>query len=78
MTWDAHKMLTIPLICSSVLLKHKGLLAQCNSAHASYLFQKDKVSYDPGLDTGDKTIQCGRVNDAFKFWLLWKAKVAGL
>ena len=26
-------------------------------------------------DTGDKSIQCGRLNDAFKIWLMWKAKV---
>lgn len=74
-TWDSHKMLTVPLYCSALLVQHKGLLAECNSAHATYLFQKDKVAYDASLDTGDKTIQCGRTNDAFKFWVMWKAMV---
>lgn len=74
-TWDSHKMLTVPLYCSALLVQHKGLLAECNSAHATYLFQKDKVAYDTSLDTGDKTIQCGRTNDAFKFWVMWKAMV---
>ena len=41
---------------------------------ADYLFQQDK-HYDVGYDTGDKVIQCGRHNDIFKFWLMWRAKV---
>ena len=45
-----------------------------NSANASYLFQKDKKSYDVKWDTGDKTIQCGRRADVVKLWLMWKAK----
>lgn len=53
----------------------QGILARCNSARASYLFQQDKLNYDVTYDTGDKSIQCGRVNDTFKLWLTWKAKV---
>ena len=41
---------------------------------AEYLFQTDK-HYDVQYDTGDKVIQCGRHNDIFKFWLMWRAKV---
>lgn len=52
----------------------QGLLKECNELGAEYLFQKDK-HYDVSYDTGDKTIQCGRHVDAFKFWLMWKAKV---
>ncbi|KAG8014373.1 Glutamate decarboxylase 1, partial [Nibea albiflora] len=40
---------------------------------AEYLFQTDKP-YDVSYDTGDKSIQCGRHVDAFKLWLMWKAK----
>ncbi|KAM3613539.1 uncharacterized protein V6R79_001117 [Siganus canaliculatus] len=29
--------------------------------------------YDTSYDTGDKSIQCSRKPDAFKFWLMWKA-----
>lgn len=52
----------------------QGLLKECNELGAEYLFQKDK-HYDASYDTGDKSIQCGRHVDAFKFWLMWKAKV---
>lgn len=40
---------------------------------AEYLFQQDK-HYDVSYDTGDKVIQCGRHNDIFKLWLMWRAK----
>uniref|UniRef100_A0A8C9FZ92 Glutamate decarboxylase like 1 n=1 Tax=Pavo cristatus TaxID=9049 RepID=A0A8C9FZ92_PAVCR len=49
-----------------------GLLKNCYSAKAAYLFQQDKF-YDVSYDTGDKSIQCSRRPDAFKFWLMWKA-----
>ncbi|EHB09227.1 Glutamate decarboxylase-like protein 1 [Heterocephalus glaber] len=48
------------------------LLKKCYSAEASYLFQQDKF-YDVSYDTGDKSIQCSRRPDAFKFWMTWKA-----
>ena len=51
------------------------MLQACNKMGAKYLFQKDKKLYDVSLDTGDKTLQCGRPNDIFKLWLMWKAKV---
>ena len=44
---------------------------------ADYLFQQDK-HYDVTYDTGDKVIQCGRHNDIFKCWLLWRSKVGSL
>ena len=47
----------------------------CNSTKASYLFQRDKQNYDVSFDTGDKSIQCGRLNDVLKLWIMWKAKV---
>lgn len=53
----------------------QGLLKECNSTHATYLFQQDKKQYDVSYDTGDKAIQCGRHNDILKLWLTWKAQV---
>lgn len=41
---------------------------------ADYLFQQDKC-YDVKYDTGDKAMQCGRRNDVFKLWLMWRSKV---
>ncbi|KAM9308276.1 glutamate decarboxylase 1-like [Gastrophryne carolinensis] len=72
-TWNPHKIMGIPLQCSAILLREKGLLQACNQLCADYLFQPDKP-YDVAYDTGDKTIQCGRHVDVFKLWLMWKAK----
>ncbi|XP_078395771.1 glutamate decarboxylase 1-like [Cetorhinus maximus] len=72
-TWNPHKMLGVPLQCSAILIHGKGLLLNCNKMCAQYLFQDDKP-YNTSYDTGDKTIQCGRHVDVFKFWLMWKAK----
>ncbi|XP_037131510.1 glutamate decarboxylase 1 isoform X3 [Syngnathus acus] len=72
-TWNPHKMMGVPLQCSAILIKKKGLLQKCNELGAPYLFQKDKF-YDVSYDTGDKSIQCGRHVDVFKLWLVWKAK----
>ncbi|GAA6217521.1 acidic amino acid decarboxylase GADL1 isoform X1 [Lates japonicus] len=71
--WNPHKMLMACLQCSAFLIRDKTrLLQRCHSARASYLFQQDKF-YDVSYDTGDKSVQCSRKPDAFKFWLMWKA-----
>ncbi|ROL44622.1 Glutamate decarboxylase 1 [Anabarilius grahami] len=72
-TWNPHKMMGVPLQCSAILVKRKGLLQECNQLCAEYLFQPDK-HYDVTYDIGDKAIQCGRHVDIFKLWLMWKAK----
>ncbi|XP_077293984.1 acidic amino acid decarboxylase GADL1 isoform X2 [Arctopsyche grandis] len=73
LAWNPHKLLGAPLQCSIFLVRHKGLMHACNSAAANYLFQQDKF-YDVSYDIGDKSVQCGRKDDAFKLWLMWKAR----
>ncbi|KAM4705274.1 acidic amino acid decarboxylase GADL1 [Rhinophrynus dorsalis] len=71
--WNPHKMLMAGIQCCALLVKdNTGLLKRCHSAEASYLFQQDKF-YDVRYDTGDKSIQCSRRADSFKFWMMWKA-----
>ena len=52
-TWNPHKLLGVLLQCSTLHLKEKGILADCNTMKARYLFQQDK-HYDVTYDTGDK------------------------
>jgi len=66
--WNAHKMMGVPLSCSMLLCSNKGLLAKNFSEIADYLFQEDTDDLNPGT----KSLQCGRRNDAFKVWSLWK------
>mmetsp|Transcript_30320 Transcript_30320/g.48373 ORF Transcript_30320/g.48373 Transcript_30320/m.48373 type:complete len:503 (+) Transcript_30320:68-1576(+) len=70
--WNPHKMSGLTLQCCAFITRHDRLLAKVNGTRAAYLFQPDKLHAD--LDTGDKTIQCGRKTDMFKLWLTWKAK----
>ncbi|XP_030765151.1 glutamate decarboxylase 1-like isoform X2 [Sitophilus oryzae] len=72
---NPHKLLAVPQQCSLLLVRDKNLLHSCHSRGAEYLFQRDKY-YDSKYDVGDKYLQCGRKCDVFKFWFMWKAKVA--
>ncbi|XP_064541149.1 cysteine sulfinic acid decarboxylase [Drosophila montana] len=74
--WNPHKTLGVPLQCSLFLTSESDLLARCNSIKVNYLFQQDKF-YDISYDTGNKSVQCGRKIDAFKFWLMLKARGYG-
>lgn len=75
--WNPHKSLGVPMQCSMFLTREQDrLLERCNSTEAHYLFQQDKF-YDVSYDTGNKSVQCGRKIDAFKFWLMLKARGYG-
>lgn len=63
----------MPFQCSLFLIKENGLIHGCNSSNATCLFQKDKF-YDVSYGIGDKSIQCSRKVDVFKFWLMLKAR----
>ena len=67
LTWNAHKMMGVPLVCSALLLRRPGLLADSLSESAEYLFQADEDELNPGT----RSIQCGRRNDALKVWAAW-------
>lgn len=69
-SWDAHKLMGIPLICSVILLKENNQLlpAVCEQS-SDYLFHDHE--YDD-LDLGKKSIQCGRRVDSLKLWLSFK------
>lgn len=66
---NAHKMLSVPLSCSLIIAKNKKHLYDSFSNDAEYLYQTDGDDYN----LGKTSLQCGRRNDALKFWTLWKA-----
>lgn len=68
-SFNAHKMLGTPLTCSIIVTKHKKYLYDSFSNDADYLYQTDGDDYN----LGKTSIQCGRRNDALKFWTLWKS-----
>ena len=67
-TWDAHKLMGVPLTSSVCLFRERGLLEKHLAEVADYLFQADKPLLDPGLTS----MQCGRRNDVLKVWAAWK------
>lgn len=68
-SYNAHKMLGTPLSCSIIVVKDKKYLHDSFSNDASYLYQTDHDEFN----LGKTSLQCGRRNDALKFWTLWKS-----
>jgi sulfinoalanine decarboxylase len=68
-SYNAHKMLGTPLTCSIILVKDKKHLYNSFSNDADYLYQTDGDDFN----LGKTSFQCGRRNDALKFWTLWKS-----
>ncbi|MFY0644382.1 MAG: aminotransferase class V-fold PLP-dependent enzyme [Bacteroidia bacterium] len=68
-SYNAHKMLGTPLTCSIIITQHRKALYDSFSIDADYLYQTDKDDFN----LGKTSLQCGRRNDALKFWTLWKA-----
>jgi glutamate/tyrosine decarboxylase-like PLP-dependent enzyme len=72
-TWDQHKMLGMPLICSTILFRQKGTLRALNNVGGSeYIFHD--LDEATKLDLGPISLQCGRRVDALKLWLAWKTE----
>ena len=67
-TWDAHKMMGVPLVSSVFLTRKKGVIFRNFTESASYLFQEDTDE----LNFGTRALQCGRRNDCLKLWSAWK------
>jgi sulfinoalanine decarboxylase/sulfinoalanine decarboxylase/aspartate 1-decarboxylase len=68
-SFNAHKMLSTPLTCSIIVAKDRKHLNDSFSNDADYLYQTDGDDFN----LGKTSLQCGRRNDALKFWTLWKS-----
>lgn len=68
-SFNAHKMIGTPLTCSLIFAKNKKHLYDSFDNEASYLYQTDKDEFN----LGKTSLQCGRRNDALKFWTIWKS-----
>ena len=67
--WNPHKLMNIPLICSVILFKNKGILeSNLTDINTDYIYH----DIDNSVDLGKKSIQCGRRVDAVKLWFAWK------
>ena len=70
-SWDAHKLMGVPLAAAAILVKEDGLLEDCCAGGGdNYLFHPDQYSH---LNLGPASLQCGRRADVLKIWLSWKS-----
>ena len=67
--FNAHKTLGTPLSTSILLTKDEQDLYRSFSNKAEYLYQTDNDEYN----LGQTSFECGRRNNALKFWTLWKS-----
>lgn len=66
LSWDGHKMLGVPLMCSVLFVRQTGHFDRvCNLGDASYIFHDGAERQD----LGPYSLQCGRRVDMFKMWL---------
>jgi len=69
-SWNPHKLMNIPLICSVLLVKDKNVMREeIQSYDADYIYHKSDTS---SYDLGPSSLQCGRRVDSLKLWLAWK------
>ncbi len=70
-TWDAHKLLNVPLTAGIILTRDKGLLKSATSGGGeNYLFHE---SNDMQPELGELSLQSARRADCVKLWTAWKA-----
>jgi len=67
--FNAHKTLGAPLSTSVIAVKDNRDLYNSFNNDATYLYQTDDENYN----LGQTSFECGRRNNALKFWTLWKA-----
>jgi sulfinoalanine decarboxylase/sulfinoalanine decarboxylase/aspartate 1-decarboxylase len=67
--FNPHKTLGCPISTSILLVKEGGNLLNSFSNKANYLYQTDDDEYN----LGQTSFECGRRNNALKFWTLWKS-----
>ncbi len=65
--WNPHKVMGVPLSGAALITREPGALGNCLDETADYLFQCDDDAYN----SGTRSIQCGRRNDALKVWAAW-------
>ena len=73
-SWDAHKMMGVPVPCSVILMRNSGVLyGACTTIDhgetPSYVYHNIGVK---SFDIGEKSLQGTRKADVLKLWFSWK------
>jgi glutamate/tyrosine decarboxylase-like PLP-dependent enzyme len=69
-SWNPHKLMNIPLICSALLVRDSHIMREeIQSFDADYIYHQNHTS---AYDLGPASLQCGRRVDSLKLWLAWR------
>jgi glutamate/tyrosine decarboxylase-like PLP-dependent enzyme len=73
-SWDAHKMMGVPVPCSVILMRNSGILYNaCTTIDVqetpSYVYHNVGTE---SFDLGEKSLQGTRKADVLKLWFAWK------
>jgi len=67
--FNAHKTLGVPLSTSILVVRESKMISDSFKNDASYLYQTHDIDYNLGYHS----FECGRRNNALKFWTMWKS-----
>jgi|TARA_B110000116_G_scaffold263769_2_gene270699 sulfinoalanine decarboxylase/sulfinoalanine decarboxylase/aspartate 1-decarboxylase len=67
--FNAHKTLGVPLSTSILVVRESKMISDSFKNDASYLYQTHDIDYNLGYNS----FECGRRNNALKFWTMWKS-----
>jgi L-2,4-diaminobutyrate decarboxylase len=70
LTWDAHKLLRTPGLCTAVLVRDASALDGAFHQDASYLFHSKR---QPGFDSLHRTVECTKAALGFRLFVVLAA-----
>ncbi|RPI20065.1 MAG: diaminobutyrate decarboxylase [Acidobacteriales bacterium] len=70
LTWDAHKLLRTPGLCTALLVRDANALDAAFHQDASYLFHRKQ---QPGFDSLHRTVECTKAALGFRLFVVLAA-----
>lgn len=70
LTWDAHKMLFVPPLCSMLFYRNKEMSYKAYGQDASYIFDSQHNPYIE-YDSAYRSFECTKRPMMMNLWLLW-------
>jgi L-2,4-diaminobutyrate decarboxylase len=70
LTWDAHKLLRTPGLCTALLVRDANALDTAFHQDASYLFHRKR---QPGFDSVHRTVECTKAALGFRLFVVLAA-----
>jgi L-2,4-diaminobutyrate decarboxylase len=70
LTWDAHKLLRTPGLCTALLVRDASALDTAFHQDASYLFHRKQ---QPGFDSLHRTVECTKAALGFRLFVVLAA-----